>query len=154
MKFFLVVLSLFMPFAAHATCSPEDAPSQLKQSDREYDQAMKLKAAFEKQGIEVTCVMPSVDVRMFRNQLGAAVFYTSLGQINAMILPESIDFQIRVIETRKNGRFFYTFEGKPDVDTNGWDAAYKIYFVQHRNFMFTAPDEKLAEKIKSLVQAM
>lgn len=154
MKLILGLLSLLIPLTAQATCTPEEAPSALKQTDRAYEQAMKLKAALEQQGVEVTCVLPSVDVRMFRNQLGAAVYRTSVGQLNAMILPESFDFQIRVVETRKNGRYFYTFEGKPDVDTKGWDAAYKIYFVQHRNFMFTASDGKLAEKIASLVRTM
>jgi hypothetical protein len=154
MKSLLGFLLLLAPLTAHATCSPEDAPSQLKQSDRAYDQAMKLKAAFEKRGVEVTCVMPSVDVRMFRNQLGAAVYRTSIGQLDVMILQESLEFQIHVVETRKDGRYFYTFEGKPDVDTRGWDAAFKLYFVQHRNFMFDVPDDKVAEKLRSLFRAM
>jgi hypothetical protein len=154
MKFFLGILSLFIPLSVHATCSHEDAPSELKQTDRAYEQAMKLKAALEQQGVEVICVLPSVDVRMFRNQLGAAVYRTSIGQLIVMILPESMEFQIHVVETRRNGRYFYTFEGKPDVDTHGWDAAFQIYFIQHHNFMFDVPDEKLAEKLRSLVRGM
>jgi hypothetical protein len=154
MKLFMAILLLSIPFTAYATCSPEDAPYELKNTDRAYEQAMKLKAFLEHQGVEVACVLPSKDVGMFRNQLGAAFYRTSIGQLNVMILPESMDFQIRVVETRKDGRFLYTFEGKPDVDTTPWDAAYKIFFVQHRNFMFTASDEKLAEKTRSLVQTM
>jgi hypothetical protein len=40
---FLVIFLSFLPLAAHGTCSQEDAPYELKQSDPAYEQAMKLK---------------------------------------------------------------------------------------------------------------
>jgi len=153
MKLSLGILLFFIPLAARATCSPEDVPYELKQTDRAYEQAMKLKAAMEHQGIEIACVLPSKSVHMFRNQLGAAFYRTSIGVLDAMIIPDSIDFHIHVVETRRDNRYFYTFEGKPDVDTDGWDASYKTYFVQHRNFMLSTTDEKTAEKLKSVLQA-
>lgn len=54
----LVLFLLFVPLA-RATCSHEDAPYELKQSDPAYEQAMNLKRTFERQGIEVICVLPS-----------------------------------------------------------------------------------------------
>jgi hypothetical protein len=148
MKRFLILLLLFVPLAARATCSHEDAPYELKPTDRAYEEAMKLKTNLERQDIEVICVLPSKSVRMFRGQLGAAFYRTSVGLLDAMFIPESAAFQVHVVESRRNGRYFYTFEGTPDADTKGWDASHQIYFIQHRNLMFSTDDEKLAERLR------
>lgn len=51
---FVVIFLSFFPLAAHGTCSQEDAPYELQQTDPAYEQAMKLKTNLERQGIEVT----------------------------------------------------------------------------------------------------
>jgi hypothetical protein len=148
MKRFLILLLLFVPLAARATCSQEDAAYELKRTDRAYEEATKLKTSLEQQGIEVTCVLPSKSVRMFGGQLGAAFYRTSVGFFTVMFMPEAADFQVRVVQTRRNGRYFYSFEGKPPADTKGLDASHQIYFIQHRNLMFSTDDEKLAERLR------
>jgi hypothetical protein len=154
MKFFLGILSLLIPLSVHATCSQEDAPYQLTRTDRAYEQAMKLKASLERQGVEVTCVLPSKIQRMFDGQLGAAFFRTSVGVLDVMFMPESVDFQVRVVETKKDAGYFYSFEGKPSADNPGWDSNRKIYFIQHRNWMISMDDERFAAKLASIVRAM
>lgn len=154
MKFFLAILSLLIPLTAHATCSHDDAPYQLTRTDRAYEQAMKLKAALERQGVEVMCVLPSKIQRMFGGQLGAAFFRTSVGVLDVMFMPESIDFRVRVVETKKDERYFYSFEGEPPADNPGWDSNRKIYFIQHRNWMISMDDAKFAEKLRSMFLAM
>ncbi len=154
MKFFLFVLSLLIPLSVHATCSHEDAPYQLTRTDPAYEQAMKFKANLEREGVEVTCVLPSKIQRMFGGQLGAAFFRTSVGVLDVMFMPESIDFQVRVVETKKGEGYFYSFEGKPPADNPGWDSNRKIYFIQHRNWMISMDDERFAAKLRSMVRAM
>jgi len=149
MKRLLALLILFVPLAAHATCGQGDAPYELKQMDRAYEQAMKLKANLERQGIEVICVLPSKLVNMFEGQLGAAFYRTSVGILDVMFMPASVDFQIRVVETKKDGRYLYTFEGTPRAITGLWDANRPSYFIQVHNVMFTTDDQRAAQKLKS-----
>ena|SRR5579872_2325891 len=146
---FLVLLLFFVPLA-HATCSHEDAPYELKQRDRAYAQAMELKTNLEGQGIEVICVLPSKVVNMFEGQSRAAFYRTSVGVIDVMFMPASVDFRIRVVETRKDGRYLYTFKGKPRANTRVWDANRPYYFIQVHNAMFATDDEKASQRLVSL----
>jgi hypothetical protein len=150
----LVLLSLlFVPLAARATCSHEDAPYELKRTDPAYEEAMKLKATLGQQGIEVTCVLPSKNVHIFEGQLGSAFYRTTVGVIDVMFLPESRDFEVRVAETIKDGRYLYSFEGEPHANTQVWDASHPWFFIQFRNSMFTTDDEKVAQRIRAVVLA-
>lgn len=153
MKLLLGILLLF-PLSVHATCSHEDAPFELNRTDPAYEQAMKFKRALEGQKVEVTCVLPSKIQRMFGGQLGAAFFRTSVGVLDVMFMPESVDFQVRVVETKKDDRYFYSFEGKPPADNPGWDSNRKIYFIQHRNWMISMDNAKFAEKVRTMALAM
>jgi hypothetical protein len=154
MKRCLVLLSLlFVPLAARATCSQEDAPYELKRADRAYEEAMKLKEQFDRQGIEVTCVLPSKLIGMFESQLGAAFYRTTVGVIDVMFLPESRDFEVRVVETIKGGRYLYSFEGKPHANTQVWDASHQCFFIQSHNYMLTTDDQELAQRLRAVVLA-
>ena len=153
MRFLIVVFFLF-PLSVHANCSHEDAPFELKRMDPAYQEAMKLKEKLDRQGFEVTCVLPSKDIRIFEGQLGAAVYRTAFGNIDVMFMPQSTDFWVRVVENKQNGRFLYTFNGNPHALIPVWDASRPFYFVQHRNYMFATADDKLAEKLRAAVPTM
>jgi hypothetical protein len=152
MKWFLVLLMLLLvPLAARATCSQEDAPYKLKRTDRAYEQAMKLKGEFDRKGIGVTCVLPSKLVGMFEGQVGAAFYRTTVGVIDVMFLPESKDFEVRVVETIKDGRYLYSFEGQPHANTQVWDASHRCFFIQSHNYMFTTDDQGVAQRLRAVV---
>jgi hypothetical protein len=150
----LTFLVLFLSSAslAHATCSHQDAPYELKQTDSAYTQAMKLKTDLKRQGIDVICVLPSKLANMFPGQLGAAFYRTSVGVIDVMFMPESVEFRVRVVETKKDGRYLYTFEGKPHANTPVWDSNRPSYFIQVHHIMFTTDDERVAQKLKTSSQ--
>ena len=153
MKRFLILLLLFVPLAARATCSHEDAPYELKRTEPAYKEAMKLKEKLNRQGIEVICVLPSKLVGMFDGQLGAAFYRTTVGSIDVMLMPALIDFEIHVVEARKDGRYLYSFDGKPHAITPVWDASHPCFFIQFHNSMFTTDDEKVAERLQAFVLA-
>jgi uncharacterized protein YkuJ len=152
MKRLLALLILVAPVAVHATCSQEDAPYELRQTDPAYEQAMNLKKNFERQGIEVICVLPSKLVNLFEGQLGAAFYRTSVGIVDVMFMPKSVDFQVRVVETKEDGRYLYTFEGKPHANSPVWDSNRPSYFIQVHNVMFTTDDGRVAQKLKTSSQ--
>jgi hypothetical protein len=152
MKRFLILLFLFVPLAAHATCSHEDAPYELKRTDPAFEEAMKLKENLSRQGIEVTCVLPSKVVGMFEGQLGAASYRTTVGNIEVMFLRPSTEFEIHVVERKQDGRYLYSFEGKRPSNVPVWDASHPCFFVQFHNAMFTANDERMAQRLKALVR--
>jgi hypothetical protein len=150
MKLLTVVFFLF-PLSVHANCSHEDAPYELKRMDPAYQEAMKLKEKLDRQGFGVTCVLPSKSIRIFDGQLGAAFYRTAVGNIDVMFMPQSTDFWVRVVENKQNGRFLYTFNGKPHALIPVWDASRPFHFIQHRNYMFVTTDDKLAEKLRAAV---
>jgi hypothetical protein len=144
---------VFVPLAARATCSHEDAPYELKRIDLAYEEAMKLKESFNRQSIEVICVLPSTINHIFDGQLGAAFYRTTVGIIDVMFMPKSTDFKICVIETKKDGRYLYSFDGKVRAITPGWDASHPFFFIQIHNAMFTTDDEKMAQRLRVVVRA-
>ena len=153
MKRFFVLLLLFVPLAARASCNLEDAPYQLKRTDPAYNEAMKLKKKLIRQGVEVTCVLPSKIGHIFDSQLGAAFYRTTVGNIDVMFMPAKTDFQIHVVEIKKDGRYLYSFGGKAPTDAPVWDASHPCFFIQFHNAMFTTNDEKMARRLKAVIQA-
>lgn len=151
MKQCLVLLLLLAPLAARATCSHEDAPDELERMDPAYEEAMKLKDRFDQKGLEVICVLASKSVRIFDGQLGAAFYRAKVGNIDVMFLRTSMDFQIHVVERKKDGRYLYSFEGNPRANFPIWDASHPFYFIQLHNSMFATDDEKLAERLRAVV---
>jgi hypothetical protein len=121
----------------------------LQQTDPAYEQAMNLKKNLERQGIGVICVLPSKIQRIFKGQLGAAFYRTSVGVIDVMFMPESVDFRVRVVETKKDGRYLYSFEGEPRANTGVWDSNRPYYFIQVHNAMITTDDERVAQKLRT-----
>jgi hypothetical protein len=150
MKLLTVVFFLF-PLSVHASCSQEDAPFELKRQDPAYQEAMKLKEKLDRLGFVVTCVLPSKSIGIFDGQLGAAFYRTAAGTIDVMFMPESTGFWVGVVENKQNGRFLYTFNGKPRALIPVWDASRPFHFIQHRNYMFVTADDKLAERIQTVV---
>ena len=80
---------------------------------------MKLKTTMKRQGIEVTCVLPSKSVPIFDAQLGAAFYRTTVGNIDVMFLRPSMGFEIHVVERKQDGRYLFSFEGKPPCGRSG-----------------------------------
>jgi hypothetical protein len=149
----LVLLLLLAPLTAHATCSHEDAPYELKRMDPAYEEAMKLKESFDRQGIEVICVLPSKISHIFEGQLGAAFYRTTIGVIDVMFMPASTDFEVHVVKKKKDGRYLYSFDGTSRAVTPGWDASHPWFFIQFHNSMFTTDDERVAERLRAVVLA-
>jgi hypothetical protein len=150
----LVLLLLSVPLATRAACSHEDAPYELKSTDGAYEEAMKLKGSLSRQGIEVTCVLASKLVRIFEGQLGAAFYRTTVGVIDVMFMPASKDFEVRIVETKKNGRYLYSFEGKPHANDQVWDASHQCFFIRSHNVMITTADEKIAQRLQAFARAV
>ncbi len=50
-----------------------------------------------------------------------------------------------VVETRKDGRYLYSFEEKPRAKIPVWDVSHPCFFIQLHNTMFTTDDEKMAQ---------
>jgi hypothetical protein len=153
MRFLIVVFFLF-PLSVHANCSQEDAPFELKRMDPAYQEAMKLKEKLDRLGFGVACVLPSKSIGIFDGQLGAAFYRTAVGTVDVMFMPESTGFWVGVVENKQDGRFLYTFNGKPHALIPVWDASRPFHFIQHRNYMFVTADDKLAERIQAAVSTM
>jgi len=68
-------------------------------------------------------------------------------------MPESEDFEVRVGETIKEGRYLYSFEGKPRASTQVWDASHQCFFIQSHNYMFTTDDQEAAQRLRAVVLA-
>jgi hypothetical protein len=153
MKLLTIVFFLF-PLSVHANCSHEDAPDELKRTDPAYQEAMKLKEKLDRQGFGVTCVLPSKSIHVFDGQLGAAFYRTTVGDIDVMLVSESTDFEIHVVETKKDGRYLYSFDGKPRAIIPVWDASRPFYFIQVHNSMFATDNERVAQRLQAVVRAM
>ena len=127
---------------------------QLKRMDPAYQEAMKLKEKLDRQGFEVTCLLPSKSICIFDGQLGAAFYRIAVGNIDVMFMPQSTDFWVRVVENKQHGRFLYTFKGRPHALIPVWDASRPFHFIQHRNYMFVSTDDKSADKLRAAVPTM
>ena len=98
--------------------------------------AMKLKEKLDRNGFGVICVLPSKSVHVFDGQLGAAFYRTTVGNIDVMFMPASMDFELHVVETKKDGRYLYSFEGMPHALIPVWDVSHPFQFIQLHNAMF------------------
>lgn len=66
-----------------------------------------------------------------------------------MFMPESVDFRVHVVETKKDGRYLNSFEGEPRANLGVWDSNRPCYFIQVHNAMFTTDDQKAAQIVKT-----
>jgi hypothetical protein len=82
--------------------------------------------------------------------LGAAFYRTSVGVVDVVFMPQSKDFDVHVVEKRKDGRYLYSFEGKPRANVPVWDANRPYFFIQSHNAMITTDDETMAERLRTL----
>jgi len=148
----LILLLLLVPLAARATCSQEDAPYELNRTDPAFVEAMKLKEKLDRNGFGVICVLPSKSVHVFDGQLGAAFYRTTVGNIDVMFMPASMDFELHVVETKKDGRYLYSFEGMPHALIPVWDVSHPFQFIQLHNAMFATDSEKMAQRLQTVVR--
>ncbi|HEX8772921.1 MAG TPA: hypothetical protein VF735_04900 [Pyrinomonadaceae bacterium] len=138
-------------FALSVMCfgvAPSDVSSQakdsslLKPTDAAYQDAAEFARFLNKHGIAVKSVHRSKLESFFRGIEKAAFFRTDKGIVEVIFFPDSIGAEkVRVIEQRRDGRYFYSFEGQPNPNPPGdtIDASRPMHFLMHRNW-FIMPD--------------
>ena len=128
-------------------CSAQDLLAELKANDPAYADAMELAQTLRNRGFIVKCVLQSKMVRLFEGEKGAALYRTNLGDFEGLFLPKTQIFAVQPIETRKNGRYIYSFAGSPHVTGGLWDCARPTFFSQHANQFLTTEDKQLAAEL-------
>jgi hypothetical protein len=128
-------------------CSAQDLLAELKANDPTYADAMELAQTLRNRGFIVKCVLQSKMVRLFEGEKGAALYRTNRGDFEGLFLPKTQIFAVQAIETRKNGRYIYSFAGSPHVTGGPWDCARPTFFTQHANQFFTTEDKQLAAEL-------
>ena len=128
-------------------CSAQDLLAELKANDPAYADAMKLAQTLRNRGFIVKCVLQSKMVRLFEGEKGAALYRTNRGDFEGLFLPKTQIFAVQPIETRKNGRYIYSFAGSPHVTGGPWDCARPTFFTQHANRFFTTENKQLAAEL-------
>jgi hypothetical protein len=85
----------------------------------------------------VECIRRSKQEHLFEGQKGAAWFETDEGIFEVWFLPKTESFaSLEIIEERKaNGRYIYTFRGKPRIRTY-MDSPKPIAFIERGNLLF------------------
>jgi hypothetical protein len=133
--------------AQGAECSAKDLLAGLKADDPAYADAMELAQALRNHGFIVKCVLQSKMTGLFEGEKGAALYRTNRGDFEGFFLPKTQTFAVQPIETRKNGRYIYSFSGSPRSTRGSWDSARPAYFIQHANQFFATWDEQLATEL-------
>jgi len=83
---------------------------------------------------------------------GAALYRTDRGDFEALFLQRSQNFDhLKVVERPDGKRYSYNFVGPPRPwPANRIDAAFRMYFVKHKNALFVLSDKKFAETLEKL----
>jgi hypothetical protein len=134
-------------------CSANDLLAVLRPDDPVYIDALNLARTLQVHGFVVKCVLQSKMIDIFEGQKGAAVFRTDQGDFDALFLPNTQTFDaLESIEVRENGRFLYSFLGRPSpASPHPIDSAYPMFFAKHANQFFITSTSHLATTItKSL----
>jgi tetratricopeptide (TPR) repeat protein len=128
-------------------CSAQDLLAELKANDSAYADAMELAQTLRNRGFIVQCVLQSKMIGFFDGEKGAALYRTNRGDLEGLFLPKTQTFAVQPIETRKNGRYIYSFAGSPHATGGPWDSARPTFFVQHANQFLTTWDKQLAAEL-------
>ena len=116
--------------------------------------ADELSQLLERHGFVVECVGRSKQEHLFGGQKGAAWYKTDHGVFEVLFLPRSETFAaLEVIEhPQANGRYSYSFRGKPRIPTN-MDSSKPIAFIKHGNMLFEVwGNKELAITIEKALQ--
>src|SRR5262249_51805391 len=88
--------------------------SPLQRSDPAYADADAFARTLAERGVIVSCIAPSKMVGTFEGQKGAALFRTSVGDFEFLVLPASQTFDaLEIVARRQRGRYLYSFAGQP-----------------------------------------
>ena len=123
----------------------------LSVEDKAYTDAMIFGRSLIDHGITVLCTAPSKMTGMFEGQVGAAVYRTSVGNFDVLFLApwESFD-ALQVNEARLDGRYQYTFAGRPKSSPSArLDGARPAYFVRDANRLLFILDSTLAARLRT-----
>jgi hypothetical protein len=114
-----------------------------------YLDAEELARTLNNRGFVVECIRRSKEENFFKGQKGAAFYKTDRGVFEVWFLPERESFsRLQIIEQAKeNGRYFYSFRGRPRI-ANTIDSANSISFIKHGNLLFEVwGDKQLAQEL-------
>jgi tetratricopeptide (TPR) repeat protein len=128
-------------------CNGQDLLAELKPNDPAYAEAMELAQTLRNRGFIVKCVLQSKMIGFFEGEKGAALYRTNRGDFEGSFLPKEQTFAIQPIETRKNGRYIYSFAGSPHPTGGPWDSDRPTFFIQYANQFLTAWDKQLATEL-------
>ena len=130
-------------------CSANELLAVLRSDDPVYIDALNLARILQIHGFLIKCVLQSKMIDIFEGQKGAAVFRTDQGDFDALFLPNTQTFDsLDSIEVRENGRFLYSFRGRPSqASPYPIDSAYQMFFAKHANQFFITSTSQLAAKI-------
>jgi hypothetical protein len=131
-------------------CTGREREEALPKDAKVYRDAMTLADKLDKNGVMVNCVMNSAMEGMFDGQSGAAVYRTSHGSFDVLLLAESKTFDsLKILEQRDGERYAYRFKGSPQPwPSNLIDSAYRIYFIKSGTILFVVDDGELAAMIR------
>jgi hypothetical protein len=157
----LVAAGLVLAGAAPARAQ-RDSPAKgcaavkwpaLERDDPAYPDAVELARALVRHGFVVICVAPSKMTNTFEGQEAAALYRTSHGSFEVLILPKPHTFDgLEIVERRENGRYKYSFAGRPKPwSANLIDAPRPVYFIKHVNRLIVAYDRELATRLRTVL---
>jgi hypothetical protein len=126
-------------------CDARELQNPLKPIDPIYSEAMDLAKVLRGYGLTIKCVLPSKAGNAFEGQVGAALYRTDRGTLEALFLKKPASFtSVKPIEAQKNGFYLYSFEGGPPAHGGPWTSSKREYFVKHRSQMLITREEQLA----------
>jgi hypothetical protein len=150
-----ILLLCLAPLVASADQSrcPSESKYNLSSRDPVYADAISVKNALTKAGVNVECVTPSTMVDMFEHQTGAAFFRTTAGFFELLVLDKPYDFD--ALEVIENGSV-YSFRGGPArVENNPirspFQFPYGWQFIKRQNQLLACKDTKLAARLKVII---
>ena len=142
--FALIVLFLCAasPVLLSAQSSDECSDAGAKQawedqSSPVYADATELARTLNERDFVVECIRRSKEEHLFDSQKGAAWFKTDKGVFEVWFLPGKESFAaLEIIEKpQENGRYIYTFRGRPRILTPV-DSSKPIFFIKQGNLLF------------------
>jgi hypothetical protein len=139
-------------FGRTTPCNAEELKSSLPSNAQSYPDAIVLSEVLERNRISVRCILLSKMDGTFDGLEGAALYRTDRGDFEALFLQRSQNFDhLKVVERPDGKRYSYNFVGPPRPwPANRIDAAFRMYFVKHKNALFVLSDKKFAETLEKL----
>jgi hypothetical protein len=135
--------------------SSQDNQSQdvslLKPEHIAYADAMEFARFLSDRGIHVKSVHRSKLEGFFRDAVKAAFFRTDKGVVEVIFFPDPTGAEkLMVTEQGSAGRYIYSFRGQPHPNPprDAMNAAYRVYFLMHRNWFIVTSNKELHEALQ------